>query len=165
MHPSGRIPLCLHRPRVHEERQDTAASSVGIFSFKRWGVGSLALLSLLTVACVLLLANWIGSHSTVVAVLLVVLLLWSAVIVTVKLTETMEPAKRRDPNVVGKAGRVVSEVTPLSPGVVRVGLETWSARSLESLEEGQQVTVLRKEGLFLWVGRRQTDAGTHNDHP
>ena len=56
---------------------------------------------------------------------------------------------------VGKEGVVLEPISDDKPGIVKVGSETWSAVSDQSLEKGEIVVVVRRGSAFLEVISKQ----------
>ena len=54
---------------------------------------------------------------------------------------------------VGRKGVVKTEVKPGKPGVVLVGSELWTAISIQTIKEGEEVKIVGVEGLTLKVER------------
>ncbi|MEB3100992.1 NfeD family protein [Ferviditalea candida] len=52
---------------------------------------------------------------------------------------------------VGKHGEMLEPVAPGSMGIVRVGVETWSAISEEALDKGDKVIVVNRSSTVLHV--------------
>ncbi|HSM24248.1 MAG TPA: NfeD family protein [Anaerolineaceae bacterium] len=88
--------------------------------------------------------------SPIVAIVVVLLnapILW--VIVT-KIVEAIDRTPDFDPeNIIGKIGDARTII--FQEGTAYVMGEEWSARSETRLEKGEEIKVVRKEGLILWV--------------
>lgn len=54
---------------------------------------------------------------------------------------------------IGKQGIVVESIEPGKYGIVKVGGDTWSATSLQSLRANEKVRVLERNSTILEVGR------------
>ncbi|MEK3882858.1 NfeD family protein [Paenibacillus sp. PL2-23] len=54
---------------------------------------------------------------------------------------------------VGMRGTIVEDVSPDAPGVVKVGSETWSAKSNEVIRQGESVIVVSRGSAFLEVNK------------
>lgn len=54
---------------------------------------------------------------------------------------------------VGMQGTVVEDIRPDTPGIVKVGSETWSATSEESIAKGETVIVVNRGSAFLQVNK------------
>ncbi|MDF2837437.1 MAG: hypothetical protein K0Q63_3077, partial [Paenibacillus sp.] len=48
---------------------------------------------------------------------------------------------------------VVEDIRPDTPGIVKVGSETWSATSEESIGKGETVIVVSRGSAFLQVNK------------
>lgn len=54
-------------------------------------------------------------------------------------------------DLVGKHGEILEPVTSGGMGIVRVGVETWSAMSEEALDKGDKVIVVKRSSTVLHV--------------
>lgn len=54
---------------------------------------------------------------------------------------------------VGLQGTVVEDIHPDAPGIVKVGSETWSAKSEEQISKGETVIVVHRGSAFLQVNK------------
>ena len=71
-----------------------------------------------------------------------------------KLAEPAPPSTTVMESLVGKEGKVTVATDPDSMrGKVKIGSDTWSAKSDEPLEEGTVVTVVSSEGVHVHVRR------------
>jgi membrane-bound serine protease (ClpP class) len=69
------------------------------------------------------------------------------------------PAWSDDDALIGARGRVMTALNP--SGTVQAGGELWSARSNEPLDSGDEVEVVRREGLVLVVEPLKRKRDTH----
>ncbi|WP_138754680.1 NfeD family protein [Paenibacillus sinopodophylli] len=126
--------------------------------------GILLVVEMLTLTFYLL---WLGVGAIVAAILdwiwpgsLVLQLLVASIIVLVLMVFT-KPITRRFQlaagftdavdELVGKHGIVLEEIGADSPGIVKVGNETWSALSTEKLTKGEAVVVISRGSAMLRV--------------
>ena len=91
--------------------------------------------------------------------LIIVMVVWGVYAVTnfVIVTRALRKATIVGlPTMVGSTGRIVK---PLDPeGLVRIKSELWGAESAEGeMDVGEEVTVVKQDGLKLFVRRRGTD--------
>ncbi|MHA6483056.1 NfeD family protein [Paenibacillus sp. strain BS8-2] len=54
---------------------------------------------------------------------------------------------------VGMQGTVLEDIRPDAPGIVKVGSETWSATSEESIIKGESIIVVSRGSAFLQVNK------------
>ncbi len=117
----------------------------------RWGPGSIAVVLALIVGASLALYEALRSGSTALYFAGGLLLFIDAVIVAVKLSERIVPAKKHDERLEGTRGVVMLAIEPPRPGVVKVGSELWSAMADKPIAQGAEVIVVRRSGLYLYV--------------
>lgn len=124
---------------------------VGNFSLARWGVGGSVIVVLLSALTAVTFYKYLSSNAPIYAFLGSLSGIAVALIVFVKLNEEIEPTRAFDEGVVGKAALVVEKITPERPGVIRLGSQTWSAKSKETIEAGSQVVIVEREGIYVFV--------------
>ena len=135
-----------------------AQSRVGLFSFARWGVGGTILVLASLGLGFVTIYEWYRYHVVVALVFAVFLFFAGGAAVFVKLTEEIEPMRYIDDQVLGKQGVVEEEVEPGRPGVVKIGYQSWSAKSTASLQVGSRVVVTGRDGVYLWVAPADAEA-------
>lgn len=54
---------------------------------------------------------------------------------------------------IGMRGTVIEDVSPEEPGIVKVGGDTWSAKSNELIRKGESVIVVSRGSAFLEVNK------------
>jgi len=54
---------------------------------------------------------------------------------------------------VGMQGTVLEPIDPDTPGIVKIGSETWSAKSTESISKGETIIVISRGSAFLQVNK------------
>ncbi|MDG6939665.1 MAG: NfeD family protein [Nitrososphaerota archaeon] len=125
---------------------------IGLFAFARWGAGGLLIVSVLTALAAAFLLEWVDYHFLPGLGLSLLFFLADGAIVLVKLSEELHPMRYVDEEVVGKRGIIIKRIEgEMEAGVVRVGTQSWSAKSPTPIEEGGAVVVLRREGPYVWV--------------
>lgn len=92
--------------------------------------------------------------SPIVAIVVILLnapILW---VVVTKIIEAIDRAPDFDPkNIIGKIGDARTNI--FQDGTAYVMGEEWSARSETKIEKGDEIKVVRKEGLILWVSKNE----------
>lgn len=126
---------------------------VGYFSLARWGVGGSIIVALLSVLTAVTFYKFFRSGSVVYAMLGLLSGFAVSLIVFVKLNEEIQPTRTFDEGVVGKTAVVVEKITPERPGVVRVGSQTWSAKSKGLIDAGSRVVIIERDGIYVLVKR------------
>lgn len=138
-----------------------------------WGIwliiaGILLVIEMLTLTFYLL---WVGLGAIAAAIvdLLFRAPLWAELLVgcmvVLILTLFTKPLTRRFrrsrgyqdavDELVGKQGIVLESIAEGSPGIVKVGNETWSAAASRSIEKGKSVIVLSRGSAVLHVDVRE----------
>jgi membrane protein implicated in regulation of membrane protease activity len=128
--------------------------------------GALIVIEMLTLTFYLL---WLGIGTLAAAVVAIAapeaILLQVIVgsVVALVLTVFTKPLTRRFHNgkgfkdavddLVGLQGTVVEDIHPDAPGIVKVGSETWSAKSEEEIGKGETVIVVHRGSAFLQVNK------------
>lgn len=56
-------------------------------------------------------------------------------------------------DMVGMQGTVVENIRPDAPGIVKIGSETWSAKSEEQIDKGETVIVVSRGSAFVQVNK------------
>ena len=100
---------------------------------------------------VILLVQWLDTRSALSLSAAIPLLAGAAILFTVKASESIELVEFRGYEPVGKTGSVTLSLRKGVTGSVRVDGLDWSATSEEVLEVGDEVVVLRREGVHLLV--------------
>lgn len=54
---------------------------------------------------------------------------------------------------IGRQGTVLEPIDPDTPGIVKIGSETWSAKSTESISKGETIIVVSRGSAFLQVNK------------
>ncbi|MEM3670234.1 MAG: NfeD family protein [Thermoprotei archaeon] len=135
------------------------SNSVGLLSLARWGVGGSLLEGILVVAGVVSAYEWSRYHIVEAAALAFLLFISAGAIAFVKLTEEIQPMRYMDDQLVGKTAVVVKLIKPGSPGIVKIGYQTWSAYSEVELKEGETVTVTGRDGVYVRVKPETSEGG------
>jgi len=131
-----------------------SAGEVGLFSFDRWGVAALATLGMLFSGGAYLLLRWTSTRGDFSLTMSAILLGGGVVIFVVKAAENMERANFRGYDPVGKTGVVSSTLGGRAIGSVTVDGLDWSAMSKGNIELGETVIVVRRDGLHLFVAKK-----------
>lgn len=56
-------------------------------------------------------------------------------------------------DLVGLQGTVVEDIRPDAPGIVKIGGETWSAKSEEHIDKGETVIIVSRGSAFVQVNK------------
>ena len=132
-----------------------ARKEVGLFSMDRWGVGSLFMIGVFLGTGTLLLLRWVSTRSALSLATVLLLFAGGGIVILVKATESIERGEHRGYDPLGKSGIVTLCVDGGAAYSVRVDGMDWSARSKEALEVGDEVRVVRRDGLHLSVEKRR----------
>ncbi|MDG6899809.1 MAG: NfeD family protein [Nitrososphaerota archaeon] len=127
------------------------SSEVALFSWDRWGVGSLVMIGAFLGVGLVFLVRWMVTRGLFPLSMSMLLFVGAGIFFVVKASETIERVQFGGYDPVGKEGVVTAKVGEDRAFSVRVdGLE-WSARCKEMLAVGDMVVVVSKEGLHLAV--------------
>lgn len=130
------------------------SSEVALFSWDRWGVGSLAMIGAFLGVGLAFLVRWLVTRGIFPLSVSMLLFVGAGIFFVVKASETIERVQFGGYDPVGKEGVVTARVGEGRAFSVRVdGLE-WSARCKEMLAVGDAVVVVSKEGLHLTVEKK-----------
>jgi membrane protein implicated in regulation of membrane protease activity len=135
---------------------------VGFFSLARWGVGGTFMVVVGSALGIVSLYQWFHFHSSLFLAVAVFLFFSVGAVVFVKAFEEIEPMRYLDEEIVGKVGRVVKEPTPAEAAVVKIGSQLWSAKSDSKISLDDEVLVVRRDGVYVWV--KKTESLTQADH-
>jgi membrane protein implicated in regulation of membrane protease activity len=102
-------------------------------------------------AGLIVLLRWISTRGEFSLVTASLLFVAGGFVAFVKATESIEYAKHRSNDPVGRVGVALTKIGGSLDGVVKVDGMDWSARSKEIIEPGREVVVARTEGLHLLV--------------
>ena len=105
----------------------------------------------------LFLLRWSGTKGSFSFMMAVLLLGGAAVMFVVKAAENIERAEFRGYDPVGKTGYVTVAIGKASCSVRVDGLD-WSATSKGELRVGEEVVVVRREGVHVFVKKRETQS-------
>ena len=131
-----------------------SGGEVALFSWDRWGAGSLFMIGAFLGGGLILFARWMVTRGLLSLSVSLLFFVGAGIFVVVKASETIERVQFRGYDPVGKEGVVTARRGVGRAFSVRVdGLE-WSARCKGPLAIGDEVTVLRKDGLHLVVEKR-----------
>ena len=132
--------------------------AVSLFSWDRWGIGSLFMIGVFLGFGLILFARWIVTRGFFSLSISLLLFLGAGIFLVVKASETIERVQFRGYDPVGKEGVVTARTGERRAFSVRVdGLE-WSARCKEALEIGDEIVVMSKDGLHLTVEKKARPA-------
>lgn len=131
-----------------------AKREVGVFSWDRWGVGSILMIGAFLGAGVVLFVRWISTRGFFLLSIALLLFLGAGTFFVVKAVESIELVQFRGYDPVGKAGTVTALVAEGGAVSVRVDGLDWSAKSREALKVGDEVLVVGKDGLHLTVEKK-----------
>ncbi len=131
-----------------------AEGEVALFSWDRWGIGSLFMIGAFLGVGVVLLVRWMITRGFYSLSLSLLLFIGAGVFFVVKASESIERVQFRGYDPVGKEGVVTARTKDGRAFSVRVdGLE-WSAKCKKDLAVGDEVVVVSKDGLHLAVERK-----------
>ncbi|MCL4355049.1 MAG: NfeD family protein [Nitrososphaerota archaeon] len=127
---------------------------VALFSWDRWGIGSLFMIGAFLGFGLILFARWVVTRGVLSLSISLLLFLGAGIFLVVKASETIERVQFRGYDPVGKEGVVTARTGDGRAFSVKVdGLE-WSARCREALEIGDEIVVVSKDGLHLTVEKK-----------
>ncbi len=126
----------------------------------RWGIGSLVMIGAFLGTGMILLFRWASTRGALSLTTALLLFMGGGVILVVKVKESIERVEPRGYDPLGRAGVITLVVERGTTCSVRVDGMDWSARSKETLAVGDEVVVVRREGLHLSVVKRKSPPGT-----
>ncbi len=150
--------MTTSNPRRYRAPALAAHEEVGILSFDRWGVGSLVTIGGLLGTGSILLLRWSATKGWFSLLLAALLFVGGAVVLVVKAVENIERVQFRGYDPVGKIGTVVVAMGGRATGSVRVDGLDWSATSMENLRVGEEVLIVSREGLHIFVRKPKPQA-------
>jgi len=101
------------------------------------------------------LYQWFHFHSSLFLAVAIFLFFSVGAVVFVKAFEEIEPMKYLDQEIIGRTGRVVKESTLAEPAVVKIGSQLWSAKCDSKISLNDEVVVVRRDGVYIWVEKTQ----------
>jgi membrane-bound ClpP family serine protease len=119
------------------------------FLSRRFAVLAVGGLALQAIGSLFLFDGLVVSPALVAAVIAVSLLYHRFILLPVLRNQHAHPEWDESETLIGATGRVVRPLNPV--GTVQAAGELWTARGDQALEAGDEVVVLRRDGLVLTV--------------
>ena len=138
------------KPTGHAALAELAHEEVGVLSLDRWGVGSLVTIGAFIGAGSFFLLRWSSTKGALSFLMAVLLLGGGAIMLAVKTVENIDRVEFTGYDPVGKTGKVTVAYGGATCAVRIDGLD-WSATSEKDLDAGDEVLVVGRDGLHVFV--------------
>ncbi|MDG6957781.1 MAG: NfeD family protein [Nitrososphaerota archaeon] len=131
-----------------------ASGEVSLFSWDRWGIGSLFMIGTFLGVGLIFFVRWMITRGFFSLSVSLLLFIGAGIFFVVKASESIERAQFGGYDPVGKEGVVTAKTREGKGYSVRVDGLDWSARCKEALAVGDEVLVVSRDGLHLAVEKK-----------